>query len=245
MNAHHWVSFPQDGRLGEAEVAVWWVPLNPGAEDLRRLEAVLGEDERARASRFYFDHLKRRFTVARGALRMILARFSGQQPEHIIFGYAQHGKPFLPGSRLHFNVSHANELALIALSIDRQVGVDLEHIRPVPDAAAIARRFFSPTEVESLFSLPESEQLAAFYNCWTRKEAYIKAIGDGLTFPLDQFEVSLGPGETAELRAVHPRPQEVGRWQMAALNPMAGYAGALIAEGREWSLRTWQFQPDI
>jgi 4'-phosphopantetheinyl transferase len=136
-------------------------------------------------------------------------------------------------------------MALIAVAIGREVGVDLEHIRPLSDAEAIARRFFSPAETAALLSVPEYARIRAFFNCWTRKEAYIKAIGDGLTFPLDQFEVSLAPGEAAELQAVHPRPAEVQRWKMADLDAGEAYAGALVAEGRDWSLHCWQFSPDI
>jgi 4'-phosphopantetheinyl transferase len=245
MSIRHWQANSGGVVLTEKSVAVWRVSLDPGGALLEKLKAHLSADEHERAGRFYFENLRRRFVVARGALRVLLGQFSDSPPGNIDFDYAQHGKPYLAGSRLRFNLSHAHELALIAVALDREVGVDIEHVRPLEDAEAIARRFFSSAEVEQYLALPEMEQPRAFFNCWTRKEAYIKAIGDGLTFPLDQFEVSLAPGEAAILRAVYPQPEEVQRWKLADLEPGEAYIGAVIAEGQEWELRLYEFDFEI
>ncbi|HKP10473.1 MAG TPA: 4'-phosphopantetheinyl transferase superfamily protein, partial [Blastocatellia bacterium] len=161
------------------------------------------------------------------------------------FGYSEHGKPSLAGSHsgdLRFNVSHSHELALFAFTWGRELGVDIEWIRPEVAGEQIAEQFFSRDEVATLRALPPGRQAEAFFNCWTRKEAYIKARGEGLSLPLHLFDVSLAPGEPAALlRAA--MSDETTRWTMTALAPGAGYKAALVAEGRDWHLRRWQW-PD-
>ncbi|HEX9921799.1 MAG TPA: 4'-phosphopantetheinyl transferase superfamily protein, partial [Anaerolineae bacterium] len=161
--------------------------------------------------------------------------------------YSPTGKPSLATSSQHdqpdlrFNLSHSHELALYAVTYGRDVGVDLEHVSRKIEAMQIADRFFSPSEVSVLRSLPGHLQRDAFFNCWTRKEAFIKAKGDGLSLPLDQFDVSLRPGEPAVLLSTHFDPQETGQWSLQALSPGPGYVGALALAGHGWQLRCWQW----
>jgi 4'-phosphopantetheinyl transferase len=153
----------------------------------------------------------------------------------------------MAGSRegkLHFNVTHSHEQALLALGWDREIGVDLERLNEKSVEMDVAERFFSRGEVETLRSLPAGIQVEAFFLCWTRKEAYVKARGEGLTIPLDQFEVSLTPGQPARLLKVCSQPEETDRWSMEHLSPVPGYVGAVVAEGKDWALRCLQFPAD-
>jgi len=220
--------------LHEDRIQVWRLNLDQDAAGAEHLRALLSDDERARADRFYFPHLRAYYTLVRGALRILLGGVSGREPAKLEFAYAQHGKPYLPGSEVQFNVSHSGALGLIALARGRRIGVDVERIRNMDDSEAIARRFFAPAEVAEYLSLPADQRPAAFYSCWTRKEAFIKAVGDGLSFPLHQFTVSLKPGNPARVLTVENDPKAARRWQLVALDPGEGYAAALIAELPEW-----------
>jgi 4'-phosphopantetheinyl transferase len=200
------------------------------------LEEVLSRDELERARRFHFDRDRRRFTLARGALRMILSGYLNTDPKLIVFEYGPQGKPSLTSSpsEIRFNVAHSEELALIAVSCERELGVDLEHVRSLASVEQIPERFFSPREAAVFRSLPGHLVEAAFFACWTRKEAYVKARGGGLSIPLDRFDVSLEPSQPAALLDVRDNPAEVARWGMVELQPASGYAGALVAQGKDW-----------
>jgi len=212
---------------------------------IQRLQSTLSTDECQRAERFYFQRDRRRFTVARGVLRSILSQYLGLAPQQLRFCYGPHGKPALVSTsgpaRLHFNVSHSHELALYAITYDRHIGVDVEHIRTDFACEAIAERFFSPPERAVLRCLPPQVKYEAFFNCWTRKEAYIKACGEGLSLPLDQFDVSLAPGVPAALLATRWAPHEAARWTLRDIVPGPGYAAALAVEGHGWRLACWQW----
>jgi 4'-phosphopantetheinyl transferase len=145
---------------------------------------------------------------------------------------------------LGFNLAHSHELALYAITRGREVGIDLERIRSNLVDEQIAERFFSPREVVVLRGLPTHRQREAFFNCWTRKEAYVKAKGQGLSIPLDQFDVSLAPGEPAALLSTQWHPQEASRWSLQKLNPGCGYVAALAVEGHDWQVKCWQWSAD-
>ncbi|MDQ5822907.1 MAG: 4'-phosphopantetheinyl transferase superfamily protein [Chloroflexota bacterium] len=215
---------------------MWSAPLDQPTEVLRHFESLLSPDEVARAERFVFDKTRRHFIAARGLLRSILGWYAGRKAGELEFAYGAYGKPALAerheGAWLRFNVSHSQDLVLYAIARDREVGVDLEYMRANLQYEAIAKRFFSPRESEVLRALPEAQRCAAFFNCWTRKESYIKARGKGLAIPLDRFDVSLAPGEAAGLLEVREEPEEAGRWTISALNAAEGYAAALTVEGR-------------
>lgn len=227
------------------EVHVWRAPLDLPQERLESLRGALAQDERGRASRFHFERDRRRFVAGRGLLREILSRYVGLSPDGLRFGYTPYGKPYLAdecgGGWLRFNVSHSGGLALYAVTRGRELGIDIEQVRADIEHEEIAERFFSGQEVAALKALPAGLRREAFFLCWTRKEAYIKGIGEGLSLPLDSFDVSLTPGEPASLLAVRGDAREAARWTLTDLDPGPGYCAALAAEGRDWILRRWQF----
>ena len=242
-----WRSPPEILVLARGEVHVWRANLDQAPSRIQDFLLTLAADERARAQRFYFERDRDHFIVARGVLRAILGRYSSRAPEGLSFTYGAHGKPALAGASgaeaIRFNVSHSGEVALYAVARGVEVGVDLERIRFDVSAAEIAERFFSRREVEMLRALPADAQRDGFFRCWTRKEAYIKARGEGLSLPLDQFDVSLAPGEPAELIGTRPDPAEASRWSLEEIIPAPGYVGAVAAEARGWRLACWQW-PD-
>lgn len=223
------------------EVHVWLACLDRSEWASEQLGTLLSSDERARAGRFHFVRDRRRFTAARGLLRMILGRYLGVDPREVEFSYGKHGKPALSrrfGSDFRFNTSHAGGLALFGLTRSAELGVDLEAIRPLPDAEQLAERFFSVREVAGLRAVPPARRSESFFNCWTRKEAYVKALGSGLAHPLDRFEVSLAPGERARLVNVADDPEEAKRWTFRSLSRVPGFTGAVVVEGGERRFRS-------
>jgi medium-chain acyl-[acyl-carrier-protein] hydrolase len=228
--------------LAGDEVHVWRAPLDQPADRLEALRRTLAPDELQRGERFHFEKDRRHYVAGRGILRTLLGRYLGRDPGGLQFSYNPQGKPTLAGEAagLRFNLAHSHGLALFALCRGRELGVDLERIRPEFAGEPVARRFFSPREVAALRALPEERRHEAFFVCWTRKEAYLKATGKGLSLPLDCFDVSLAPGEPAALLATRHDPAEAGRWSMTALAPARGYAGALAVEGGGW--RLWRGQ---
>lgn len=214
--------------LGSDEVHIWhWNPVS-APSGLTDLWKVLAEDERERAQRFHFTKLRDEFVVNRTRMRSLLAGYLGKSPEHLIFQYASRGKPFLPdGEGLRFNLSHTHGRAALAVGREREVGVDIEEIRPQCDARRIAERFFSVQERQSMQGLSGEALDRAFFRGWTRKEAYIKAKGEGLSIPLHEFDVSFAEGQPALLLSTRPDPEEASRWDLLDLSLGSGYAAAL------------------
>jgi len=204
------------------DVDIFSVELDAPRDGAQR---IVSRDELARASRFVFERDRRRYLNGRAALREILAGYVGRAPERIEFRVNSYGKPST--GRVFFNVSHSHELAMIAVSRTREVGIDVERIDEKFMRENIAERFFSPGEVSGLLSVTLRERSGAFFNCWTRKEAYVKARGVGLSLALSSFEVSLAPGEPARFL------RGAGDWSIEALETKSGYAAAVVAQGAE------------
>lgn len=227
--------------LSADEVHLWHAALDDqAADDFRPL---LAADEIARADRFHFAKDRNHYMVARGFLRKLLAAYLGIGPTELRFVYAEKGKPSLEASQrsaLKFNLAHSQARAIYAFSLGRELGVDLEFIREDLESERIAERFFSLRETEELKTVPAELRKQAFFNCWTRKEAYIKARGEGLSLPLDEFDVSLAPGEAAALLRNHKEPDEVGRWTMQSVSVPSGYVAALVVEGHDWRLKSFE-----
>ena len=234
----------QSGRqlvLGEAEVHLWRIHLAGVAGREERWQRILSPDERARAARFHFLRDRQYFTATRAWLRTILAGYLGSKPAELIFCYSEKGKPSLAQERsgqVEFNVSHSGDMALLAFARGLAVGVDVEKIREDFDHEAIARRFFSDDEQRQLAALPTAERYAGFFRCWTRKESFIKAIGTGLSLPLDQFDVSLTPNDKNALLATRPDATEAAGWLMQDVQVDDGYVAALCVRGQGWRLIT-------
>jgi 4'-phosphopantetheinyl transferase len=239
-----WHHPPDQIRIGDDEVHCWRVSLAQPESAIRKLAQVLNEEESARADRFYFSRDHNRFVVARAGLRVILSRYLKTNPAKIQFSYSAYGKPALAGdpsaSELQFNLGHSHEVAIYAFSLRRQLGIDIEHIRPEVSGDEIAERFFASEEIATLRKIPSNQRTEAFFNCWTRKEAYIKARGEGLTFPLGDFVVTMSPGEPARLLSVRDAPQEAARWYLQELDPGPGYAAAVAIERSGWELKLWE-----
>jgi len=222
-----------DGELKGKEVHIWSATLDrPPAG----FYCWLSSDEMQRAERFYFEKDRNRFIVCHGILRKILSGYLGIKPNRIRFSRSKNDKPALVDKidrdRLCFSLSHSEGLALYAMTRNREIGVDVEYVRDVPDMEKLAERFFSSRENEALHLLPADRKREAFFNCWTRKEAFIKATGDGLNYPLDKFEVSLVPDEPAKLIRIEGDAKASRRWSIQDIRPAVAYIAAFAMKGR-------------
>lgn len=233
---------------------VWLAPsktltLSPNSADVWRVRLVsfapnedaLSPDEREHAAKFHFDIDRNRYVVSHASLRETLARYLRTGPKELKFSVNEYGKPFLHEHDLEFNLSHSGEYALIAVTRGRRIGVDVEQIRAGVEIESLARRNFSRWEVSELMALPPERRIIAFHDCWTRKEAYIKAQGLGLSLPLDGFDVSLD--EPARLRATRPDANEAAQWTMQSMEVDSGYASAVAVRGSDLDFRLWDFLP--
>lgn len=238
---------PSTLALAADEVHIWLASLEQPAECVQQFLATLAPDERTRAARFYFEKDRRHFIVARGILRALLGSYLQMSASDLHFTYNPYGKPALGllahSPALSFNLSHSHEMALYAFTYGREIGVDIEYMRPLAldEYLQLAQHHFSPREYATLRARPAAERKQAFFNCWTRKEAYIKARGKGLALPLDSFDVSLAPNEPAELLASREAPYTVTDWTLRALMVPNEYAAALMAEGRAWQVCYWEW----
>jgi 4'-phosphopantetheinyl transferase len=220
----------------------------PNAQNCERL---LSAEERVRAEQFRFEKDSARFIVARATLRTILGQYLGVHPTNVQFTYEVNGKPILANRQkadqiLHFNVSHSQGLALYAVSNCAPLGVDVEFLRPIPDMAQIARSYFSKGEYAALSAVPAAHQVHAFYKCWTSKEAFIKATGDGLSFVLDRFEVELRPDHPSQLLSLDGDTDDAAAWTLKELAPGPGYIGAVAIRRRDVAIscKAWRSVSD-
>ena len=208
-------------------VHVWAASLDRAPAELDALRALLSADELERAARFKFDVLARRFIAGRGILRSLIGAYIGTAPAELRFRYDA-GKPSLetqPSTPLYFNLAHADGLAVYAVTRSAAIGIDVERVAPLPDATDIAANYFAPGEIRRLSRATDTA--GSFYRCWTRKEAYVKALGEGLAHPLDRFEVTMDADEPAVLLAVADDPAEAAAWALHHLDPAEGFVGAV------------------
>jgi 4'-phosphopantetheinyl transferase len=231
--------------LSESEVHVWLASLDRRQSELKFFESFLAEDEIDRASRFHFQKDRERFVTGRGLLRIMLSSYVGIPANEIIFTYGCHGKPGLrrQDSRpaVEFNLAHSAGTAIYAVTRDRPVGVDIESFQPDFPAEEVARNFFSSAELAALQGLPKLLRMEGFFKCWTRKEAFVKALGNGLSCPLSDFDVSLTPGEPARLLNVRWGSDEA-HWCMEDIEFTAGYAAAIVFSGPQCRMHVSQWE---
>jgi 4'-phosphopantetheinyl transferase len=227
-------------------VHVWRAFLPAQQPRLADFQATLDPEERQRAARFVFERDRQRYIISHGIVRDILARYSGLAAPKLRFSTNSYGKPQLlaagDAAGLQFNLSHSHDLALVAVALNRAVGVDVEQMRAELAGLEIARQTFAPAEVADLLAMPASQQTQAFFNCWTRKEAYIKAVGQGLGIDLSSFIVSLKPGEPARLCSIDNDARAATGWTMHALDVQPGYAAALVVAGPRIPWVQWEWQ---
>jgi 4'-phosphopantetheinyl transferase len=225
---------PGHAELGGREVHLWTVRLQATEAESASLLSSLSQDERVRAERFHFARHRRAFVLGRAVLRALVGSYLGIAPPEVAFTYGSKGKPALPdiGSPLRFNASNSSDLAAYAFTQGCEIGVDIEQSRRLVDMEDIAARFFAPEEASELMQLSEAERSVAFFNCWTRKEAYIKAVGDGLSVPLDSFRVSLRPGVAPEIVSLGGSAEAAACWTLQEFTPGEDYVGAVAYPGR-------------
>ena len=237
-----WADGPRTMDLSDREIHVWRARLDCHESLLPQFEATLSSDETSRAERFHFSTHRNGYVIGRGILRELLARYLGGSPAELEFRYGPWGKPCLrlenPSQSVQFNVSHSQGWALLAFAVGRSLGVDVEFVRADVAAEEIAERYFSAREIAELRALPQAMLAEGFFLCWTRKEAYIKARGEGLQIPLDSFHVSLTPGGPELLEG-----PDSSQWDVHSLSPGPRYVGALVAEGSDWQLSCWDWKP--
>jgi 4'-phosphopantetheinyl transferase len=240
-----WCKAPSKLIVGQDEIHVWRADLNVTQQLLEALEDTLEKKEMDRANRFHFEKDRRHFIAARGLLRVILGSYLKLKPNRLNFIYTPHGKPKIANeieyNYLKFNLSHSHGLALYAITLGRKIGIDIERVRTNLSFEKLAKRFFSPLEFQMLSSLPPSERIEGFFNCWTRKEAYIKAIGEGLSIPLNQFDVTLNPSDEAKIVSIKGDSNLASYWSLYPLTPAPGYVGALAVEGKNLRIKHWMW----
>ncbi len=232
----------------QPELHIWHFPLHKQDQTIVKLQNLLNHDEREKAQRFSTMLLQCRFIVGRASLRLILGRYLNEEPSELKFEYGEFGKPALKNKNdlcsLHFNMANSHDLGTIAVTNGRHVGIDVEQVRTIEDMDIIALKSFSPFERSVYSTIDPKDRTTAFLRCWTRKEAYLKATGRGLSLPLDQFDVSLAPGEEARLLRVEHDPDEVTRWTLSDVNYGSDYIGTVAVEGQCSPLRLLAFEAD-
>jgi 4'-phosphopantetheinyl transferase len=236
------VSNLRQGEVAPGEVHVWRIELGYPATSTSALKAALSLDEEQRAARFRSIELRERWTIARGALRCILAAYARCEPGALVFREGAHGKPALawPVVDIPFNLSHTDDLTLVAVAGSGRVGIDAERVRPEVEVEDLSRRFFAPAEAAEILALSPEAQVAAFFTCWTRKEAFVKALGGGLSVPLNSFQVSIQSDQPARL--LWAEGEASGRWNLLDLSE-PGVAAALVVEGPTAVLQRMNFVP--
>lgn len=238
---------PSDLRLTNDEIHIWCALLDQPTSLVDKLVCALSIDERARAGRFYFEEDRERFIARHGILRMILGCYLGVEASELRFCYGRNGKPRLADTfgngTIPFSMSSSEGLALYGFARNSEIGVDVECVRDIPEMDQIGERIFCAREAQVYRALPEHLRREAFFACWTRKEAFVKASGGGLSRPLDKFELTVAPGEPVRLLPINGDSRSPSRWSIHDLKPASGFAAAIAAERRNWRLRCWQW-PD-
>ena len=244
MINNNWVLWNEFSPLKTDEVHVWCADLVLPEEKIEQLFNLLSADERQRAQRFYFPRDRARFIAARAILRKLLSQYSQISAEQLQFQYNAHGKPeLIQAPNLQFNLSHANTKALIAVTYAPTVGVDVEYCEKELDIEGIAERFFTANEYQIIKNLTGSAKKQAFFTGWVRKEAFLKALGEGLAYSLAKVEVTLLPHEPARIIALYDAAQSSADWSMFVLPKITGYAAALVVKQAALKVitRQWDF----
>jgi 4'-phosphopantetheinyl transferase len=240
-----WENPPNVLDLKPDDVHIWLASQNQEPTEVDSFWNSLSSEEKERAERFHFIKDRHRYIVSHGILRFILGMYLGVDPAYVGYQIGAYGKPSLTDEfcscRIRFNLSHSGDAVLLGFTRGRELGVDIEKIRTDFATIEIARAYFSPQEILTFQSLPKRLQTEAFYNCWTRKEAFIKAIGEGVSCPLNMFDVTLAPGEPAKLLATRLKGNPVSKWSLVGLNSGHAYKAAMVTESGNWNLKCWKW----
>jgi 4'-phosphopantetheinyl transferase len=249
LNDFLWLPGPMNPDLKKDEVHVWSVSVAAAPSQIERLLGSLSSDEISQARRFHFQKDRQRFMWCRALLRLILGHYLDLEPGELVLRYNPYGKLYLmhiPGRiRLNFNLSHSNLLALFAITRDREVGIDVEHIRRDFPWEEMVDHFLPREESEALYALPKALQCETFLRRWTGKEAYLKARGVGISLPMDQIETSSVPGYQGNFLRVKDHFQESKDWTLVELTPAIGYIAALVVQGKNWRPACWHYSESM
>ncbi|HSE96696.1 MAG TPA: 4'-phosphopantetheinyl transferase superfamily protein [Blastocatellia bacterium] len=239
-----WRAEPEPSSLSKGDVDIWFVFL--GMPVTGSPERLLADDERKRAARFHLQRDRRWYIAAHASLRRILGRYLDKDPSRIQFDYGKNGKPHLSCENdtdgLCFNLSCSHGIALIAVTRGLEVGVDVERIEADVDIERMAERFFSAREREAVTSLPEARRREAFFACWTLKEAYVKAIGAGLSVAPESFDVSAGLTGTPARLTCESEALSQTQWVIQRIASPAGYQSALALNDYPYRVRYGQWR---
>lgn len=239
-----WPRPPETVRLESGEIPVWCASLGDFNSELPQFRAMLSSAEQAKAARFRFSRDRNSYVIRHGILRVILGRYLAQPPSEIELCYGPFGKPEIKGEvvgeSLHFNHSHSGDLALFAVARGSPIGIDVEYLRPLPHLEAIAARFFSPREAEMLTALRTECRMEQFFACWTRKEAILKATGEGIGEGLANVEVAFTAREEAEIPRIAGESQGRTEWELRSFSPAPGYLAAVAFKHHNMTLRQWR-----
>ena len=242
---NHWQEPLVCPMLAVDDVHVWIADLDNWSGHNKYYYEVLNDGERSRARRFLRPYDHKHFVAAHGILRTLLGLYLRLDPRTVRFVVGTFGKPALDPDihdvPLRFNISHSKGYALFAFTHRREVGIDIEHTRSIDNMEHIAQRFFSAREAATMLALPVHERERAFYACWTRKEAFIKANGRGLTQTLSSFDVEVAPDKPAALLAIEGAPNEAARWSLRSLQTVPDFHATVAVEGNGWTLSCWRF----
>lgn len=240
MQWHSYDSFPE---LTHNQIHIWRANLKQNSQQISELTKLLNQKEQNRSERFKVEQARNNFIIARGTLRSLLAKYLHSDPKEIVFKQNSYGKLFLENDILKFNLSHSNDYALFIFAKSYQVGIDIERVRNNFDFITIAQKFFSSQEVVDLLATPKEQQLHAFFNCWSRKEAFIKGIGKGVFFALDKFAVQICTKTTGKLKLTIDTEKlselEQTNWSLEALNPGNDYVGAFAVSGQDYEINCY------
>ncbi|HEX5159842.1 MAG TPA: 4'-phosphopantetheinyl transferase superfamily protein [Ktedonobacterales bacterium] len=245
--AREWIVAPSSIHFAENEIHIYRVFLDQPPGHVHWLTTILAPGERERAQRFHFERDRQRYVVGRASLRMLLARYVGAEPQSLEFQYGRHGKPELAAPRqaslLSFNVAHSEGIALYAVTRNHVIGADIERVRSLVHFDLMAELYFAAEERVALQGLSMPARQMAFFTCWTRKEAFMKALGLGMSIPLDSFAVSVAPTDSARLLRIAGSIEDAARWSLYALTPDSGFVATVAVQGPPTSLRLWSWSP--
>lgn len=244
-----WNETPAELELSEKYIDIWRTALNLPRQQVDDYRALLSAEEVARANRFKVERKYREYIISRGLLRRVLGHTLKRDPAALVFDYTKHDKPVLAmnrgGAPVCFNVSHSHELTLIAVTLKNLIGIDVEHVRRNVEFKKLAKRYFSPHEAGELDTHTDIDMPRAFFSCWTRKEAYVKALGDGIAFGLNEFSVSVNPSDTEVSLSTHRDRGEAEKWSILNLQAGPEYTAALAVAGRDYKIRCWEYRDSI
>ncbi len=238
-----WQTTPRDLEISSTHVDVWLTSTDPGEEQVQKYKKLLSATEIARADKFVPGHKRREYIITRGVLKQVLSRVTGLDASGLDFSYGDHGKPYLDinraGKNIAFNVSHSHGMALVAITLGGRLGVDVEKIRPELDWLDLAERYFSASEYQALSKCPNDSSLMSFFTCWTRKEAFVKAVGDGIARGLSEFDVSIDPDESAGLLNIRWQGEDAAEWSIKNIPIHGDYVAALAVDRPDCLVRLW------